>query len=82
MGSVIAAAAEASSRLTFDVKADRHWLSEQPAATKERILLRAMQDPSLSGGAELLTDFRTEEGPPQVRRRSVSQLRERAAELA
>lgn len=80
--SLIAAAAEASPRQTFDVKAARHWLSELPAATKDRLLLRAMQHPSHSVGAELLSDFRSAEGPPPRRPRTVAQLRDRAAALA
>ena len=80
--SLLAAAAEASARPSFDLKSARDWLKEQQPATKDRLLLRAMEDPSLSVGAELLASFRAEEAPPGVRRRTVAQLRERAAELA
>ncbi len=80
--SLISAAAEASPRQTFNMKAARHWLSEQSAATKDRLLLRAMQNPSHSVGAELLSDFRKAEGPPPRRPRTVAQLRDRAAALA
>ena len=80
--SLLAAAAEASAGPTFDLKSARAWLKEQPASTKERLLLRAMEDPSFSVGGELLSDFRATDTPSRSLRRTVAQLRERAAALA
>ena len=80
--SLIAAAGEGSARPSFELKTAGKWLKDQPAAMKERLLLRAMEDPSLSVGGELLAIFRKEESPSRSIRRTVAQLRDRAAELA
>lgn len=80
--SLLAAAAEASAAPSFNVKLTREWLKKQPAATKERLLLQAMEDSSFSPGAELLRTFQKEQRAPHQPRRTVAELRDRAAELA
>lgn len=78
---LLAAAAGASASVSFDAKAAREWLKKQPASMKERLLLRAMQTPAVSVGAELNSAFRGKEPPARLPRRTVAQLRERADDL-
>lgn len=80
--SLIAAAAETSAKLRLDPRSARKWLNAQPSTLKDKLLLRAMQDPTLSVGGELLSMMRVEDAPSGAPRRTVAQLRERAAELA
>ena len=80
--SLLAAAAEGSASSSFNVKATREWLKKQPAATKERLLLRAMEDPAFSPGAELNQAFQKGQPPSHRPGRTVAKLRERAADLA
>lgn len=80
---LVAAAAEGSEAPTLDSSAAREWLSHQSPNSKEKLLLRAMQNPDLSVGAELLMSFRKSlPAPTRRRRRTVEELRKRASELA
>lgn len=80
--SLLAAAAEASAGVAFDAKAAREWLKRQPAPMKERLLLRAMENPAFSIGVELSSAFRKSQPRDRRARRTVADLRERAADLA
>ena len=72
---LIAAAAEASARENDDRPALREWIFALPPRAKDAWLRRAIDDPDLALGSELVRAFRAEAKPGRApRRRTVDEL--------
>ena len=78
---LLAAAAEASAEETDDSGALRAWARALPLRAKDEWLSRAIDDPDLALGAELLRDFRTQGERPSRTGRRVAELRALAEEM-
>jgi hypothetical protein len=81
-GDLLDAAAAASRALAADAKALRGWVSRLSPETKDRWLQRAVEEPDLALGGELLRTFRNEKRAGEgADRRTVRELRAAAEVL-
>ncbi|WP_157595122.1 hypothetical protein [Plesiocystis pacifica] len=78
---LVAAAVEGSPDDTHDSKDLRQWARGLSAKQQQRWLLRALERPELALGREMIAAFRREHPAPDLRPRSVAELRARAHEL-
>jgi hypothetical protein len=78
---LVAAAAEGGDEAGLDPAAVRAWVTSLPLPEKDRWLSKAIDEPNLPIGTDLLATFRRQAFSRPARGRTVAELRARAEEL-
>lgn len=78
---LVAAAAEGGDEAGLDPAAVRAWVTSLPLREKDRWLSKALDEPNLPIGTDLLAAFRRQASSRPARGRTVAELRARAEEL-